>query len=113
MLPALVLAAAVAPAPRAPPDPIAVPAAADVPEPVVAEPPPSTTPSPPADDRLEKLERRLKAVERQNRALRTEVEALREDHDEVSERVDRIMPLTGRLGGYLDFGFFHVQGDGS
>lgn len=95
-----VLAAQPAPAapPAAPPD--AVPA-------------PAPAPPPPADDRLDRMEQRLKALERQNRALRTEVETLREDQDEVSQRVDRIMPLTGRLGGYMDFGFFYAQGDGS
>lgn len=113
MLPALVLAAAVSPALRAPPDPIAV-AAPAAPEPAASPaPPPAPSPAAPADDRLAQLEKRMKSLERQNRALRTEVETMREDQDEVSQRVDRLMPLTGRVGGYVDFGFFHVQGDGS
>ncbi len=105
----LVLAAITAPASRPPPEPIAVSDAAEPATP--AEPAPA--PAAPVDDRLDRLDRRLKALERQNRTLRTEVATLREDQDEVSQRVDRIMPLTGRLGGYLDFGFFQVQGDGS
>ena len=78
--------------------------------------PPSPAPPAPSQldvERLERLENRLKRVERENRALREEVELLREDKDEVSTRVDRIMPLTGRIGGYVDFGFFHAMGDGS
>jgi len=67
----------------------------------------------PASERLDRLERRLKAVERENRGLREELTTMREDQDEVSERVDRVMPLTGRVGGYIDFGFFHAMGNGA
>lgn len=103
----VVVLAAPAIDPRAGPEPVAVVAPAQAPAPAPA---PAHGPS---DDRLDALERRIKALERQNRTLRTEAETLREDQDEVSQRVDRIMPLTGRVGGYIDFGFFHVQGDGS
>lgn len=87
---------------RAPPEPVAVEAASAAP-----------TPAGPADDRLDQLERRLKKLERENRGLRTEVEALREDQDEVSQRVDSVMPLTGKVGGYLDVGFFYAAGNGA
>ena len=111
-----------APGGRLPPEPIGVtaPEAAGTVAPVVSTP--VTAPAAPAvatgpgDDqlgRLDRLDRRLKALERENRELRGEVEALREDQDEVSQRVDSIMPLTSRFGGYLDVGFFHAAGDGS
>lgn len=99
------------PAERPPPEPIAVTAPESAPGQAPAPTAPIATSS--ADDRLDRLEKRLKALERENRALRGEVTTLREDQDEVSERVDRVMPLTGRVGGYLDVGFFHAQGDGS
>ncbi|HEY0135728.1 MAG TPA: bZIP transcription factor [Nannocystis sp.] len=104
------VAPAVVPAPAEPAPPL-MPA-----EPAPAEPTPVPAPvvaADPASERLDRLERRLKALERENRGLRDEVTMLREDHDEVSERVDRVMPLTGRVGGYLDVGFFYGMGDGS
>ncbi|MCB9701775.1 MAG: hypothetical protein H6711_07785 [Myxococcales bacterium] len=125
---ALVVALAVPPAPREGPDALA-PGEADpdaaaegaAPEgpdaPLPAEPPraagddddeggdPGTTKSP--------LEERLDALEAENRDLREEIEILREDHDALDQRFQAILPLTGRLGGYIDFGFFWVGGDGS
>ncbi len=62
---------------------------------------------------LEALEQRLSAVEAENAALREEVEVLREDHTFLDQRFQRVLPLTGRLGGYVDFGYFWVGGDGS
>ncbi|MEZ4385863.1 MAG: bZIP transcription factor [Nannocystaceae bacterium] len=70
-------------------------------------------PAAPKPDRLSALEARLDALEAENEALRGEVEYLREDHDSLDQRVERILPLTGRLGGYVDFGYFYVGGDGS
>jgi hypothetical protein len=54
-----------------------------------ADPP---APAPTLDDRLGKLE---------------------EDLAETQAQVKQLLPLTGRLSGYLDFGFFRVSGDGS
>lgn len=108
----LLLAVVLATAPAVPAEPTP-----PAPPPVVTpDPPPAEPPAPapdPASERLDRLELRLKKLERENRSLRQEVETLREDQDEVSGRVDRVMPLTGRLGGYIDLGFFHVGGDGS
>ena len=59
------------------------------------------------------VERRLKALERTNEKLREEVEKLRDDHASLDQRVEKLLPLSGRITGYLDFGFFVVQGDGS
>lgn len=85
------------------------PAAAAVP---ASEPAPKDSPKP-EDERLSKLEKRLGALERENRALRREVAGLREDHDAVSERLDAVLPLVAKVGGYVDFGFFYAAGDGS
>lgn len=100
LLPLLLIT--VRPASRPPPEPVAV-----------AAPEPELAPALVVDPASERLERRLRNLERENRALRDDLTLLREDQDEVSERVDRVMPLTGRVGGYLDVGFFHAAGDGS
>ena len=78
------------------------------PEPPPPEPP---VPPPPADD--PKLAKRIDALEAENRALREESELLREDLAATDQRVDSLLPLAARLGGYIDVGFFAVGGDGS
>ncbi len=73
------------------------------------EPPPAAPPPAPAD-----VEQRLRALEEQNRRLSDELARLREDHDSVEERLIQLMSkVSGRISGYLDFGFFHVGGDGT
>ncbi len=72
------------------------------------EPAPAVTPSP-ADD----TKRRLDELERQNAKLRDELEQLKEDHAFVEKRVEQLMPVKDKITGYLDFGFFYVQGNGS
>ncbi|HKQ70945.1 MAG TPA: outer membrane beta-barrel protein [Polyangiaceae bacterium] len=56
---------------------------------------------------------RLRELERQNRLLREDLERLKADHDFTKTRVEQVMPLTNRISGYLDLGFFYVQGNGS
>lgn len=88
------------PAPAAPPS---APAAA-APLPVEAAKPPAA----PGTDR----DARLEALARQNEELRERVEALESDQAWTAQRVDQLMPLTTKFSGYVDFGFFWVQGDG-
>jgi hypothetical protein len=59
------------------------------------------------------IEQRLQALERENARLREEVDQLRDNQAHVDQHVTRLLPLTGRLTGYLDVGFFYVQGSGS
>jgi hypothetical protein len=89
------------------------------------EPPPSTPPAPKAD----RVEERLRALEEENGRLRARVEALEhareneklpekvrkleENGSYLEQQIARLLPLTGKLGGYLDFGFFYVQGNGA
>lgn len=110
MLLALTLLCLQAPAGRAAPEPIAVTTQPEGPADTAPEPAPAPAP---ADDRLDRLEKRLKAVERENKKLRGELADLRDGQDEVSQRVDTLMPLTGRLGGYADVGFFWAAGNGA
>lgn len=65
------------------------------------------------EERLLRIEQRLRELEQQNARLREELEQLRDDNDFAAQQLDRIAPLTGRFSGYLDFGFFYVQGNGS
>ena len=59
------------------------------------------------------VEERLSALERENARLRGELEQLRDDQSFLDEAVARLLPITGRFTGYLDMGFFAVQGNGS
>ena len=45
--------------------------------------------------------------------LRQELVALREEHDVTRQQVATLLPLAGRISGYLDFGFFYVGGNGT
>jgi hypothetical protein len=59
------------------------------------------------------FEKRMIELEEQNRRLREDLDRIKEDAAFTQKRVDQVMPITGRLTGYVDFGFFAVQGDGS
>lgn len=79
---------------------------------------PSEEPS--GTDRFGKVEARLDELNEvnarlreDNEALKQRVEALEEDQERTREHVDRLRPLAGKVGGYVDFGFFYVTGDGS
>ena len=75
-----------------------------------ASPPAREAPAPaPAVD---PREARLEQLARQNEELRERVEALESEQEWTNQRVEQLMPLTTKLSGYLDFGFFWVQGDG-
>lgn len=65
------------------------------------------------EERLLGIEKRLRDLEQENARMRDELERLRDDNDYVDQQLNRILPLTGRFSGYLDFGFFYVQGNGS
>jgi hypothetical protein len=79
----------------------------------VAEPAPSPVVEAPAKaPAVDAREARLEQLARQNEELRERIEALESEQEWTNQRVDQLMPLTNKLSGYLDFGFFWVQGDG-
>ncbi len=92
---------------EAPPPEAAKPAQPEAPQPAAAQP---DQPPPPS---LTELDRRLRELETQNARLREELEQLKDNQGFVEQQIQRLLPLTGRLSGYLDFGFFYVQGNGS
>src|SRR5690349_774258 len=61
----------------------------------------------------ETVEERLLRLEKDNAALREELDLLRDELEFAKGRVDSALTSAGRLTGYVDFGFFRVQGDGS
>jgi hypothetical protein len=81
------------------------------------QPPATTAPhdvaAPQRDAEAERVNQRLKELEEKNRQLQDELSRLKEEAAFTQSRVDQLMPLSGRVSGYVDFGFFYVQGNGS
>lgn len=89
-------------APAQPPAEPAAPPPADA-DPV-EEPKPDANAD--ADARMQALEQRLQDVE-------DELEATKDDNKFLEEKLNALAPLSGKIGGYLDLGFFDVQGNGA
>ena len=88
------------------------------PEPTEPPPPPAEEPAPPADppaqvDTGAALEERLRELERKNEELQERIDFLEEDQKFVEERVEKTAAVSGKVSGYLDMGFFSVQGNGT
>src|SRR5687767_15732856 len=75
--------------------------------------PPPTAPAPQRDAESERVNQRLKDLEEKNRQLQDELSRLKEEATFTQGRVDQLMPISGRVSGYVDFGFFYVQGNGT
>ncbi len=45
--------------------------------------------------------------------LRQDLESLREEHNQLAQQVQSLAPLSTRITGYLDFGFYYVSGNGT
>jgi len=90
----------------------------DPPAPPPDSPPPTETPAEPppeepkpdanaeADARMQALEQRLQAVEE-------ELELQKEDNQFLEEKIKALAPVAGKIGGYLDLGFFATTGNGA
>ncbi len=74
--------------------------------PAASAQPASAPTAAPADD----LDQRLRALEEDNRRLRQEMDSLKESQEQTRQQAAR---ATGRVSGYVDVGFFAVQGNGS
>jgi hypothetical protein len=91
--------------------PPAGPPPADDPPP--AEPPaPEPTPDPKADANAE-ADARMQALEQRLEKVEEELEDAKDDNKYLEEKVGSLAPLTGKLGGYLDAGFFATTGNGA
>jgi hypothetical protein len=87
--------------PQEPPPP---PAAAAEPQ---AADPPAVAPAT-AD-----VEQRLKKLETDNARMREQLEELEANQEGTNERVDKLLPLSSKISGYVDFGFFWARGNGT
>lgn len=97
------LAQTPAPAPQPQPEqPAAPPADAAPAEPAEPEPPPSDA----SADRLQALEDRLTAVE-------DELALAKDDNAYLEEQLAKLLPLSGKISGYLDLGAFVTTGNGA
>jgi hypothetical protein len=74
-------------------------------------PPPPATENPPLDLelRLKKLEQASEQAKKANDELREKIDQLMEERQELRSKVDQLAPLSSKISGYLDFGFFWVQ----
>ncbi|CAN5910988.1 hypothetical protein BH11MYX3_BH11MYX3_14920 [soil metagenome] len=85
------------------------PAAADQPA-VPAEPPaePPPPPPPPVDLKptVDDLAARLQKVE-------DELAQTKDDNTYLEDKLQSLLPLSGKLGGYIDLGFFFTDGNGA
>ncbi len=91
-----------------------------------ASPPTAEAAAPPQPADPNSFEERLQAAEkglaearqrnedliRQNQEHQRRIEDLESDQEWTEQRVDTVMPVTSRLSGYVDVGFFYVGGDG-
>jgi len=57
--------------------------------------------------------RAVHELERENQALRDRVDSLEAEQELRGQQIDQLLPLSGRLSGYVDFGFFVVGGNGA
>jgi hypothetical protein len=88
--------------------PVLAQAPEPAPQPVPAqqEPPPEEPKPDPNAERMQALEERLQKVEE-------ELEATKEDNSFLEEKLAALLPLTGKIGGYLDLGAFVTTGNGA
>lgn len=61
----------------------------------------------------EELEEANEELEEANELLTEELEYVQDDTAYNEEQIKALMPLSSRLSGYVDVGFFYVSGDGS
>jgi hypothetical protein len=75
-------------------------------EPAPPPPPPPPPEAPKDDARIQELEQRLQKAEER-------IDQLEDDNKYLDDKVKDLLPLQGRISGYVDVGFFATTGDGS
>ena len=70
-------------------------------------------PAVPIEERLAPLQARIEKLEQELAALREEGEIRAEDDEFRDQRMQRVARQANKLSGYIDVGFFWVNGDGS
>jgi hypothetical protein len=97
-----------APAPGAPTEEPLLPDEPD--DPTAPPPAPAEAPAPPTEE--DPATERIDELEEANEQLREEIELLGEDLRYLEDKVEKNSMISGKVTGYLDFGFFTVAGDG-
>jgi hypothetical protein len=90
---------------------VAAPSWAQAPEPQPQPQPAAEEPKPPdeapkVDPKVQELEQRLQKVE-------SELEQAKDDNSFLEEKLQALLPLSGRISGYVDFGAFVTSGNGA
>jgi hypothetical protein len=70
-------------------------------------------PPPPTTDKNAEVDARMQALEQRLEKAEEELELAKEDNAFLEEKVSALAPLSGKIGGYLDFGFFTTTGNGA
>ncbi|HEY5922079.1 MAG TPA: outer membrane beta-barrel protein [Kofleriaceae bacterium] len=77
------------------------------------DPPPATTETADIATRLRELEQKNEELEAKQAEMADEIELLKEDNKYLEEQTMKLGPIATKLTGYMDLGFFSVQGNGS
>ncbi|MDB4964241.1 MAG: uncharacterized protein JWP01_4240 [Myxococcales bacterium] len=81
------------------------------PPPVPPEPAPEREREP--DPEQARTNARMAALERKLAALEEELANAKDDSTYLEEKLSALLPLAGKLGGYVDVGFFATSGNGA
>lgn len=89
---------------------LATPAYADDPPPSPAQPepePPKDEPEPPkTDPKIDELTQKMQKLE-------DELSQVKDDNTYLEEKLQSLLPIAAKLGGYVDVGFFVTDGNGA
>ncbi len=84
-----------------------------------AEPPQPSQPAPPPEQpepdapKPETNEERTRALEERLQKVEDELSQAKDDNSFLEEKLAALLPLTGKIGGYLDLGAFVTTGNGA
>jgi hypothetical protein len=90
---------------------VASPALAQTPDPQPAQP--TEQPTPADEPKPDANEERTRALEARMQKLEDELAQAKDDNTYLEEKLQSLMPLTGKISGYLDLGAFVTSGNGA
>lgn len=94
---------------QAPEPPEPRPQSNPAPAPELEEEPAPSVDAPKQDDSAE----RLRALEERLQAVEDELAATKDDNAYLEEQLQKLLPLSGKISGYLDLGAFVTSGNGA
>lgn len=102
---------------QTPPTTAPVPAPAPAPAPAPPTTPEATAPeaaaAPDSDPPADATAAKLAALEERLQKVEDELAAAKDDNTFLEEKLAALLPVIGKLGGYLDVGFFATTGNGA